>query len=173
VATLLLFEATRHFETAEAEVRTPLGRARGAELVRPVVLAPILRAGLGLVDALWPLLPEAAIAHLGIYRDEATVLPQPYYSKIPEGLEEAEVLVLDPMLATGRSAVEAVNQLKAHGARRLTFLSIICCPQGLETFHSAHPDVPLYTGAVDSGLDARSYILPGLGDAGDRYFGTG
>jgi uracil phosphoribosyltransferase len=172
LSALIFIEATRDLDTTPTEVTTPMARAGGAALVRRIVLAPVLRAALGMVDGIWPLAPDAEVAHLGICRDEVTARPQPYYSKFPAGLRSADVFALDPMLATGQSAVEALNQLKAHGASRLTFLCIISCPQGIDTFHRHHPDVPVITGAVDRGLNPRFYIIPGLGDAGDRYFGT-
>ena len=149
-----------------------MARAGGVAFARRIVLAPVLRAALGMVDGIWPLAPDAEVAHLGICRDEITARPQPYYSKFPADLRGADVFALDPMLATGQSAVEAVNQLKAHGASQLAFLCVISCPQGIDTFHRHHPEVPVFTGAVDPGLDERFYIVPGLGDAGDRYFGT-
>jgi uracil phosphoribosyltransferase len=170
LAALVFIEATRQLEVSEIEVTTPLAKTRGVALTRPIILAPVLRAALGMVDGIWPVAPQAQIGHLGIYRDELTARPRPYYSKLPPGLESADVFVLDPMVATGQSAVEAVNQLKAYGARRLCFLSIITCPTGIENFHRAHPDVPLFTVAVDLALDDRYFIVPGLGDAGDRCF---
>jgi uracil phosphoribosyltransferase len=172
LAGLLLMEATRHFETSEIPVTTPLRQTAGAALARPVVLVPILRAGLGLLDGVLHLLPGATVAHVGIARNEATAAPEPYYAKLPACLPEAEVVVLDPMLATGGSAVEALRQLKLAGATRLTLMTVVSCPEGLQNVGAAHPDVRLVTGAVDEGLDARNYIVPGLGDAGDRYFGT-
>jgi uracil phosphoribosyltransferase len=172
VSALLFAEAARDLEIRPIELTTPLERTTGNALVRPVVLVPILRAGLGMVDGVWPLAPSAQIAHIGIYRDEATARPQPYYSKFPPALDTADVFLLDPMLATGQSAVEAANQLKAYGARHIRFVCIIAAPAGVETFHRAHPEIPVSTASLDRGLDFRSYILPGLGDAGDRYFGT-
>ncbi len=172
LAELLFVEATRHFETEEQPVRTPLQETTGAVLKRPVVLVPILRAGLGLLDGVLDLLPGAVVAHLGIARNEETSLPEPYYAKLPSCLPEAEVMVFDPMLATGGSAAEALRQLKAAGASRLTLVTVVSCPQGVATVRSAHPDVRLITGALDDGLNEKNYIVPGLGDAGDRYFGT-
>jgi uracil phosphoribosyltransferase len=172
VAALIFAEATRTLPTREVEITTPLARTTGADFLRPVVLAPILRAALGMVDGIWPALTTAQVAHIGIFRDEATTKPVPYYAKYPADLDKADVFLLDPMLATGQSAAVAADQLKANGAKSIRFLSIISCPQGLEYFHSQHPDIPVYTGAVDLGLNERSYIVPGLGDAGDRYFGT-
>lgn len=172
VAELLFMEATRHFETRSVAVMTPLQETVGAVLARPVVLVPILRAGLGLLDGMLDLLPGAVVAHLGIARNEETACPEPYYSKLPAALPESEVLVLDPMLATGGSAVEALRQLKGAGAQRLTLVTLLSSPKGLETVQSAHPDVRVITGVIDEGLNERNYIVPGLGDAGDRYFGT-
>ena len=169
---LLFVEASRGLKTGEEAVVTPLEPTTGRVMIHPIVLVPILRAGLGMVDGIWPLVPTAQLAHIGIYRDEETARPHPYYSKFGPALGTADVFLLDPMLATGQSAVEAVNQLKAHGATRLRFICLLSAPCGLETFHAAHPDVPIFTAAIDRGLNAQSYILPGLGDAGDRYFGT-
>ena len=172
LAELLFVEATRHFETNAVPVRTPLMETTGAVLRRTVVLVPILRAGLGLLDGVLDLLPGAVVAHLGIARNETTSLPEPYYAKLPACLPEAEVMVFDPMLATGGSAAEALRQLKAAGARRLTLVTVVSCPEGIATVRAAHPDVRLITGALDAGLNEKNYIVPGLGDAGDRYFGT-
>jgi len=169
---LLFVEASRELETGEIDIVTPLAKSTGRVLVHPIVLVPILRAGLGMVDGIWPLAPTAQLAHIGIYRDEETALPHPYYSKFCPTLDTADVFLLDPMLATGQSAIEAVNQLRAQGAVRLRFLCLLAAPPGLATFQAAHPDVPIFTAAVDQGLNEHSYIVPGLGDAGDRYFGT-
>lgn len=172
LARMLFMEASRGLELEAITVHTPLAATHGAKLARPVVFVPILRAGLGILDGILPLLPEAVVAHVGIKRDEATALPQPYYTNLPTCLAEAEVFLLDPMLATGGSACEAVRQLKSAGACRITMLCVVSCPEGLGALHQAHPEVPIYTAAVDQGLNERSYIVPGLGDAGDRYFGT-
>ncbi len=172
LSNLMLFEAARDLETRAIEVQTPIAKTGGVDFAREVVLVPILRAGLGMVDGLWGGLSAAHVGHIGIFRDEATAKPQPYYSKFPAYLDKAEVFLLDPMLATGQSAAEAADQLKGHGAKRIRFVSILACPPGLETFHRAHPDIPVFTAAVDLGLNENSYIVPGLGDAGDRYFGT-
>lgn len=169
---LLFAEATRYLETREIEVQTPIKTTTGAALVRPVVLVPILRAGLGLLDGVLDLLPGAVAAHLGIARNEETACPEPYYAKFPACLKEADVMVLDPMLATGGSASEALTQLKAAGATRLTLVTVLSCPRGLETVQTDHPDVRIVTGVIDDGLNEKNYIVPGLGDAGDRYFGT-
>ena len=172
LAGLLFSEAARNVETDEIEVQTPLSITTGYRVSRPIVLAPILRAGLGLVDGILPLVPQAVVAHIGIARNEETAQPESYYAKLPAALATAEVFLLDPMLATGGSAVEAARQLKAAGATRLRLVCVVSAPAGIAAFQAAHPDVPIFTAAVDEGLNDRSYIVPGLGDAGDRYFGT-
>jgi len=172
LAGLLFSEAARNVETEEIEVQTPLSITTGYRVSRPIVLAPILRAGLGLVDGILPLVPQAVVAHIGIARNEETARPESYYAKLPAALATAEVFLLDPMLATGGSAVEAARQLKAAGATRLRLVCVVSAPTGIAAFRAAHPDVPIFTAAVDDGLNDRSYIVPGLGDAGDRYFGT-
>lgn len=172
LSALVFLEATRHLPLEPITVQTPLAQAAGARLTRPLVLAPVLRAALGMVDGVWPMAPDAQVAHLGIYRDEKTAMPRPYYSKFPKDLRSAHVFALDPMLATGQSAIEAVKQLKAADASQITFLCLIACRPGLKAFQNEHPDVPVFTAAIDPELNERFYILPGLGDAGDRYFGT-
>ena len=171
-AALMFYVATADLPTRAATVQTPLAPAPTRELERPVVLAPILRAGLGLLEGVFELVPEACVAHIGIYRDEATLQPVSYYARVPPKIGEAEVILLDPMLATGHSAVAAVSALREAGAQRLLFLNLVSCPAGIAYFHGAHPDVPIFTAAVDANLDGRGYIVPGLGDAGDRFFGT-
>ncbi len=145
---------------------------RGAVLAKPVVFVPILRAGVGMLDGMLGLIPDAQVGHLGLYRDEKTLRPVSYYRRLPRDVSEAEVLLLDPMLATGHSACEAVAVLKTHGATSIRFICIVACPQGIKQLRTAHPDVPIFTAAVDAGLNDVGYIVPGLGDAGDRYFGT-
>ena len=172
LAGLLFAEAARELETEEIVVRTPIAKTAGHRIRRTVVLAPILRAGLGLVDGILPLVPDVVVAHIGICRDEKTALPQSYYAKLPATLADAEVFLLDPMLATGGSAVEAARQLRAAGADRLRLVCVVSAPEGIAAFQAAHPDVPIFTSAIDEGLNERCYIVPGLGDAGDRYFGT-
>jgi uracil phosphoribosyltransferase len=172
LAELLFMEATRHLETVPVPVTTPLVETMGVVLARPVVLVPILRAGLGLLDGVLDLLPGAVVAHVGIARNEETACPEPYYAKLPACLPEAEVIVLDPMLATGGSACEALRQLKAAGVTRLTLVTVVSCPQGVTAVRESHPEVRIITGVVDDGLNEKNYIVPGLGDAGDRYFGT-
>lgn len=172
LAGLLFAEAAKDLELEPIEVKTPLTKTQGHRIRRKVVLAPILRAGLGLVDGILPLVPDMIVAHIGICRNEETALPESYYAKLPSTLAEADVFLLDPMLATGGSAAEAARQLKAAGANRLRLVCVVSAPEGIAAFQAAHPDVPVFTAAVDEGLNERSYIVPGLGDAGDRYFGT-
>lgn len=172
LAALLFMDASREVQVESTQVVTPLTTTSGARLARPIVLVPVLRAGLGLVDGILNLVPDAVVAHIGIARDEATARPHPYYAKLPSLLSNADVFLLDPMLATGGSAIEAARQLKEAGTKALRLVGVVACPQGLHAFHAAHPDVPVHTATVDEGLNDRSYIVPGLGDAGDRYFGT-
>lgn len=169
---LLFVTATDDLEVEPIAIQTPLAGCEGQRLMHRLVLAPIMRAGLGMLDGIYDLVPEAAVAHIGIYRDETTFLPHCYYSRMPSGLAEADVLVLDPMLATGQSAAAAVTQLKANGAAHLRLLCLLSSPQGIAHFHGVHPDVAIFTASVDEKLDARAFIVPGLGDAGDRCFGT-
>lgn len=172
LATLTVFEATRDLATRPAPIRTPLAPFEGRALARPVIVAPILRAGLGLVEGMLRLLPHVSVAHIGMYRNEETHRPESYYFKAPAHLAEADVILVDPMLATGWSATGAVAQLKSAGAKSVRFVCIVSCPAGLAQLRGAHPDVHIFTAAIDPELDARAYIVPGLGDAGDRYFGT-
>jgi uracil phosphoribosyltransferase len=172
VATLMVYEVTRTLETQIRPVQTPLALCDGAILKKPLVIAPILRAGLGMVEGILWLLPDVSVAHIGMYRNEETRRPESYYFKAPSNLAGADVLLVDPMLATGWSATAAITQLKEKGARHIRFVCLVTCPAGIDQLHTAHPEVPIYTAAVDSHLDDRAYIVPGLGDAGDRYFGT-
>lgn len=169
---MLFLEATRDLPVAAIRVQTPLQETDGVKFARPMVFVPILRAGLGLLDGILSLVPDACVAHVGIKRNEETAQPQPYYANLPPVIAEADVFLLDPMLATGGSAVEAVRQVKAAGASRITMLCVVSCPEGIAALSKAHPDVRIVTAAIDDGLNERSYIVPGLGDAGDRYFGT-
>lgn len=171
-AALMFFTATNDLPTAEATIQTPLAPCPSRVVSRPLVLAPILRAGLGLLEGLFELVPDAQVAHIGIYRDERTLEPVSYYAKVPPGIDEAEVILLDPMLATGSSASAATTALKRAGARSVRFLCLVSSPLGIETFHAAHPESTIYTAAIDEGLNEKGYIVPGLGDAGDRFFGT-
>jgi uracil phosphoribosyltransferase len=172
LATLLVFEATRDLPTKALTIRTPLAAHEGAVLARPIIVAPILRAGLGMVEGMLHVLADVSVGHIGMKRDEHTHRPASYYFNLPGHLPDAEVIVVDPMLATGHSASAAITQLKAAGAQRIRFICCVSCPEGLKQVREAHPDVPVFTAAVDTGLNERAYIVPGLGDAGDRYFGT-
>lgn len=172
LTTLMTFEVARDFETEPTVVQTPLAECEGSVLARPVIVAPILRAGLSFADGMVNVLSDVSVGHIGMFRNEETLRPESYYFKLPSHLASAEVLVVDPMLATGWSATAAISQLKASGARRLRFVCLVSCPEGLRQVRGEHPDVPVFTAAIDSGLNERGYIVPGLGDAGDRYFGT-
>jgi uracil phosphoribosyltransferase len=172
-AILLFAEASKKFETAPIAVETPLASCAGAVLAKPIVFVPILRAGLGMLDGILRIAPDAGIGHIGLYRDAETLRPVSYFDRLPVNIATAEVLLLDPMLATGHSACEATSILKAQGARHIQFLCLVACPPGIQQFHGAHPDVPIVTAAIDPELNTKGYIVPGLGDAGDRYFGTG
>ncbi|HEY5891901.1 MAG TPA: uracil phosphoribosyltransferase [Chthoniobacterales bacterium] len=172
ISALILFEMTRTISTDPIEVETPLRVASGAKLARPLVLVPILRAGLAMVDGMARILPGVSIGHIGMYRNEETLEPQQYYFKFPPCLQKADVLLVDPMLATGNSAISAVSLLKKQGATSIRYACVISCPEGIRAFTAAHPDIPVFTSAVDEKLNERGYIVPGLGDAGDRYFGT-
>lgn len=172
LASLMVFEVTRGIEVETCDVLTPLGTSPGVRLSRPVAVFPILRAGLAMAEAMLESLPEASVGHIGMYRDEETLRPQSYYYREPPDLSSRLVLLVDPMLATGHSASEAVTQLKARGAERIVFVCLVCAPEGLKHLRGNHPDVPIFTAAIDRGLNERGYIVPGLGDAGDRYFGT-
>ncbi len=173
LAMLLAYEATRDLHVAPKMVETPLGVAQGHELLDKIGLVPILRAGLGMVDGIWQMMPGAEVWHLGLYRDERTLQPVSYYNKLPTTPTVQVCLVLDPMLATGGSAVAAVDVLKRWGAARIKFVGILAAPEGVQALHTAHPDVPIYLAKIDDHLNERGYIVPGLGDAGDRQFGTG
>lgn len=173
VSILLLAEVAPSWETVPLEVETPLKKSDGQILRRPVVIVPILRAGLGMLEGMARFVPEASVGHIGLYRDEKTLRPVTYYCRLPINLAEAQIVLVDPMLATGFSACQAVALLKAKGAQRIHFLCLVACPPGIEQLRSAHPDVPIVTGAIDPELNEFGYIVPGLGDAGDRYFGTG
>jgi uracil phosphoribosyltransferase len=173
ISVLLFFEASRAWGTNAIQVETPLAPCPGAVLAKPIVLVPILRAGLGMLDGIERAVPDAAIGHIGLYRDAETLRPVSYYEKVPVNVAAAEVVLLDPMLATGHTACEAASILKAQGARSIQFLCVVACPAGVEQFQRDHPDVPIVTAAIDPELSDHGYIVPGLGDAGDRYFGTG
>jgi uracil phosphoribosyltransferase len=173
IAVLIAYEATADLGTDEVMVTTPLGQAGGYRLRERVGLVPILRAGLGLVEGVWNMMPNAEVWHIGLLRDERTLEPVEYYSRLPVSPTVGVCLVLDPMLATGGSAVAAVDILKRWGARRIKFLGVVAAAEGVQRLTTAHPDVPLHLAAVDEQLNEAGYIVPGLGDAGDRLFGTG
>jgi uracil phosphoribosyltransferase len=172
LATLLVFEATRDLATRPIEIRSPLATVEGAALARPIIIAPILRAGLGMVEGMLHVLADVSVGHIGMKRDEHTHRPTSYYFNLPAHLPEAEVIVVDPMLATGHSSSAAISRLKEAGAKRIRFVCCVSCPEGLRQVCSEHPDVRVFTAAIDPGLNEKAYIVPGLGDAGDRYFGT-
>ena len=173
LATLLCYEATRDLPLEEVEIETPIAVAHTKVLSgRTLALVPILRAGLGMVDGMLTLLPAAKVGHIGLYRNEETLEPVEYYCKLPSDIAERDVIVLDPMLATGGSARDAITQIKKRGARSIKFIGIIAAPEGLKALHEAHPDVDIYVAALDEKLNEKGYIVPGLGDAGDRIFGT-
>ncbi len=173
LANLLCYEATRDLPTKEIEIETPLTVAKTRVLAgRKLALVPILRAGLGMVDGMLALIPAARVGHIGMYRDESTLEPVEYYCKLPDDIAEREVIVLDPMLATGGSASDAITQIKKRGAKNIKFIGIIGAPEGLKKLSDEHPDVSVYLAALDEKLNENGYIIPGLGDAGDRIFGT-
>jgi uracil phosphoribosyltransferase len=169
---LLAYEVTSTFQTKEVRVKTPLGTAMCKVIAKDIIVVAILRAGLGLVEGLMEIIPNAKQAHIGIYRDEETLKPVKYYLRFPSSLENSYVIIADPMLATGGSAIEAVNIVKSRGAKNIYFLSVISSKLGIKLLKKHHPDVKIYTGAVDEKLNDNGYIVPGLGDAGDRMFGT-
>ncbi len=167
------YEAFRNIKTIDVEVQTPIEKTIQPEAkVKEICVVPILRAGLGMSDGLLELLPGAVCGHIGLYRDEVTHTPIEYYCKLPEDIETKNVFLVDPMLATGGSAIGAVEILKKHGAKNITFICIIAAPEGVKAFCEAYPDIPLYIGALDRCLNENAYICPGLGDCGDRIFGT-
>ena len=173
ISALLTYEATLDLRTEQIAVETPLRGTRGADLQDNIGLVPILRAGLGMVEGVWELMPSAEVWHIGLYRDERTLKPVEYYNKLPVAPTVSVCLVLDPMLATGGSATATVGILKEWGVDRIKFVGIIGAPEGIAALHSAHPDVPIHLGVLDESLNEHGFILPGLGDAGDRQFGTG
>ena len=173
ISGLMCYEATRNLPTREVEVQTPVAMAKCRVLAgKKLAIVPILRAGLGMVDAMVDLIPSAKIGHIGLYRDPETHLPVEYYCKLPEDIENRQVFVVDPMLATGGSAVAAIDFLKARGCKHIIMMNIIGCPEGVKAVQEAHPDVDIYMAACDEKLNEHAYIIPGLGDAGDRIFGT-
>ena len=173
IAGLMCYEATRNLPTETVEVETPVAVAKCQMLAgKKLAIIPILRAGLGMVDNMVDMIPSAKIGHIGLYRDPETHLPVEYYCKLPEDIESRQVYVVDPMLATGGSAIAAIDFLKQHGCKSIIMMNIIGCPEGVAAVTAAHPDVDLYIAAIDEKLNDHKYIIPGLGDAGDRIFGT-
>jgi uracil phosphoribosyltransferase len=172
ISVLLAAEALRDVPSIAGTVTTPLGPASGSVVRGDVVVVPVLRAGLGMLDAVLELLPAARVGHIGLQRDEATAIASKYYSKLPSDLRDSYVLMIDPMLATGGSAVAAIDMMKAAGARTIRMICIVAAPDGVALVERQHPDVPVYTPVVDSHLDSHKYIVPGLGDFGDRLYGT-
>ena len=173
VASLLCYEATRDLPTEEVEIETPVAVAKTKVLAgRKLAFVPILRAGMGMLDGMLSLLPAAKVGFIGLYRNEETLEPVEYFCKLPEDIHERDVLVLDPMLATGGSACDAVSMVKKRGAKRIKFICLIAAPEGVEKLHTTHPDVDIFVGALDERLNEKGYIVPGLGDAGDRIYGT-
>ena len=172
IAAMLAYEATMDLAVSEVEVQTPLQITKGTALMELIGLVPILRSGLGMVEGVYELMPGSEVWHIGLYRDERTLKPVAYYNRLPIEPTVSVCLVLDPMLATGGSAVATVDILKKWGVNKIKFVGIIAAPEGIECLHAAHPDVPIHIAAIDEGLNEHGFILPGLGDAGDRQFGT-
>jgi len=172
IAGLMVYEVTRDWPVMPKPVQTPLERTTGQVLARQVTLVPVLRAGLGMSDGVLRLLPEARMGHLGVYRDEQTLEPVSYYHKLPPDVADTEVLLIDPMLATGGSGTAAVSFLKQAGVASMRFVCLVAAPEGIAALHAQHPEIPIYCAAIDRQLNEKGYILPGLGDAGDRLFGT-
>ena len=172
IASLMVYEVTRDWPTKPKPVQTPLERMTGKALARQVTIVPILRAGLGMADGVLRLLPDARLGHLGVYRDETTLEPVSYYHKLPPDIAGTEVLLVDPMLATGGSGTAAISFLKNAGVTNMRFVCLVAAPEGIHHLHTLHPEVPIYCAAIDRQLNEKGYILPGLGDAGDRIFGT-
>lgn len=173
VATLMAFEITRELPLEEIEVETPVTKAKAKVLSgKKIAIVPILRAGIGMVDGVLKLIPAAKVGHIGLYRDPETLKPVEYYAKLPADVEEREFIIVDPMLATGGSAVEAINSLKKRGAKSIKFMCLIAAPEGVEEIQKHHSDVDIYIASLDEKLNEHGYIVPGLGDAGDRLFGT-
>lgn len=173
ISMLMIYEATRDLPLDDIEVETPVGIAHCKHIAgRKLAFVPILRAGLGMVDGALQLIPAARIGHIGLYRDEETLKPVEYYCKLPKDIDQRDVFVVDPMLATGGSAIDAISQIKLRGPRRIVFMCTIAAPEGIEALTKAHPDVTIYCAACDEKLNDKGYIVPGVGDAGDRIFGT-
>ena len=173
VTMLMCYEATRDLPLKEIEIETPISFAKSKVIAgRKLAIVPILRAGMGMVEGILNLIPAVKVGHIGLYRDPETMKPVEYYCKLPNDIQERDVIVLDPMLATGGSAIDAIGQIKARGVKNIKFMCIIAAPEGLAALQAAHPDVPIYCASLDEKLNDHSYIVPGLGDAGDRLYGT-
>ena len=173
IAMLMCYEATRDLKLTDVEIETPISKMTAKELAgKKLAVVPILRAGLGMVDGMLSMIPAAKVGHIGLYRNEETLEPVEYYCKLPKDCAEREVFVVDPMLATGGSATAAITMLKNKGVKKIRFMCIVAAPQGIERMQKEHPDIDLYVGALDDHLNENGYIVPGLGDAGDRIFGT-
>jgi len=172
ISALIAYEATADLLTCPVKVTTPIADTEGQDLKDKIGLVPILRSGLGMVEGIWSLMPSAEVWHIGLYRDEQTLKPVAYYNRLPVAPTVSVCLILDPMLATGGSAVATVDILKNWGVSKIKFLGLIAAPEGIQRLQDAHPDVPIYLAAIDQGLNENAYIVPGLGDAGDRQFGT-
>lgn len=172
IAELMAYEVCRDLPTKPVNIETPIGPCVGQELSKEVIIVPILRAGIGLLDGIRRLVPTAKVGFIGLYRDEETLEPHEYFAKFPKGLDEAIVMVVDPMLATGGSAIDAITMIKKHGAKNIKLVCLVGAPEGIKAVQEAHPDVDVYLAAEDDHLNEKGYIVPGLGDAGDRIFGT-
>lgn len=173
IATLLAYEVTRDLAMEDVDIETPVGIAHCKTITgKKLAIVPILRAGIGMVDGILKLIPAAKVGHIGLYRDETTLQPVEYFCKLPKDIEERDVILVDPMLATGGSAVDAIHLLKNRGAKSIKFVGLVAAPEGIKHLSEAHPDVDIYVAAIDEKLNEKGYIVPGLGDAGDRLFGT-
>lgn len=170
---LMVYEITRDLPLEEIEIETPVATAKSRVIAgKKMVIVPILRAGLGMVDGILEMIPSARVGHIGIFRDEETLQPHEYFAKFPDGLEQRDIFIVDPMLATGGSAIAAINSVKARGTKNIKLVCLVGAPEGVEAVNDAHPDVTIYLAALDEKLNEKGYIVPGLGDAGDRIFGT-
>lgn len=172
IANLICYEATKDIDTKEIDIETVLCKTKGVILNKKISIVPILRAGLGMVDGILNLIPNANVGHIGLYRDPETLLPVEYYCKLPSDIENTDILLLDPMLATGGTAIAAMQFIKERGFKNIKFLCLIASPEGVKKVNNTHPDVDIYTASLDNHLNDHGYIIPGLGDAGDRIFGT-